>query len=72
MIECKRFKNTRTATFTRLSDILPGFHDLSNGQKFATLMCPTTPQVAKTVNRFIKLMFKKREKIDTGTVIGDL
>ena len=72
MIECKRFKNTRTATFTGLSDILPGFHDLSNGQKFATLMCPTTPQVAKTVNRFIKLMFKKREKIDTGTVIGDL
>ena len=60
------------ATFNRLSDILPRFKDLSDDRKFATLMCPTTPQITKVINRFIKLMFKKREEIDSGTVIGDL
>ena len=41
-------------------------------QKFKTLMCPTTPQTTKLVDRYIQSMFKKREQIDLGTVTGCL
>ena len=69
---CERFKNMRRDLFIKISCIIPGFKDLSNDQKFKTLMCPTSPQIAKSVNRYIKSMFQKREQIDAGTVTGDL
>ena len=72
IMSCERFKNMRRDLFTEISYIIPGFKDLSNEQKFKTLMCPTSPQIAKSVNRYIKSMFQKREQIDAGTVTGDL
>ena len=72
IMSCERFKNMRRDLFIEISCILPGFKDLSNEQKFKTLMCPTSPQIAKSVNRYIKSMFQKREQIDAGTVTGDL
>ena len=48
-----------------------GFSQLSNEQKFLTLMCPTNPQFAKLVNRFIKQMFELRGRMDSGDSIQD-
>ena len=72
MMSCERFKNMRNGFIIKMSALLPGFKDLSNNQKFKTLMCPTTPQTTKLVNRYIKSMLLKREQIDAGTVTGDL
>ena len=72
MVECSAFRNTRDAMFAKIADIIPGFKDFSDFDKFATLMCPTTPQLIKSVNRYIKSMFKKREDFDAGTVLGAL
>ena len=52
--------------------LLPGFKQLSDGKKFATLMCPTTPQATKLVNRFIKLMFDKRGELDSGVTVMEM
>ena len=68
MIECSTFGNTRDAMFDKIANFVPGFKNFPNCKKFSTLMCPTTPQTAKIVNRYIKYMFKKREEIDASTV----
>ena len=72
MVECITFRNTRNAMFAKIAAIIPGFKDFSDFDKFTTLMCPTTPQLTKNVNRYVKLMFKKREEMDAGTILGDL
>ena len=54
-------------------DILrPGFKQLSEKNKFVTLLCPTAPQAAKLVNRFIKFMFDKRGELDSGVIIMEM
>ena len=72
MVECGRFGNTRDAMFEKVSNIIKGFKDFTDHDKFITLMCPTTPQLAKKINRYIRFMFKKREEINSGTVLDDL
>ena len=72
MLHCDVFKNTRSCLFEKLSAIMPGFKQLSDQNKLSTLMCPTTPRVAKLVNRFIKFMFQKRESISSGVTNDDL
>ena len=45
---------------------MPNFGELSREDKVKTLLCPATNIAAKSVNKFIGLMFKAREKIDNG------
>ena len=56
----------------KMDILLPGFKQLGDGKKFATLMCPTTPQSTKLVNRFIKLMFDKRGELDSGVTLMEM
>ena len=63
---CERFSNTRNCVFSKLTRINPSFAQLSNSQKFISLMCPANAQQTKLVNRFIKDMFAKRTLIDNG------
>ena len=72
IMDCKVFKNTRNNLFEKLSSAIPGFKDLSDHNKFVTLMCPVNPQVTKQINRYIKYMFVEREKIDLGGPITEL
>ena len=39
---------------------------MSEEDQFLTLMCPTTPQSAKVVNKFIKILFEARERVLDG------
>ena len=72
MVECGRFGNTRDAMFNKVSKTIKGFKDFTDHNKFVTLMCPTTPQLAKEINRYIRFMLKKREEINSGAILGDL
>jgi hypothetical protein len=72
LVHCKTFNNTRNCLYAKISLFNPGFQELSDEQKFATLMCPTTPQAAKMVNKFIKLMFEKRGEIDSGETLREM
>jgi hypothetical protein len=42
---------------------------MSEQNKFKTLLCPITPQAAKITNRFIKMMFDKREKLTETNIV---
>jgi hypothetical protein len=63
LVQCNRFNYERNMVFQEMSSLVPNFMQLSEQNKFKTLLCPITPQAAKITNRFIKMMFDKREKL---------
>ena len=72
LLFCDVFKNTRNCLFEKVALIIHGFKGFSDEDKFKTLMCPTTPQLIKLVNRYINFMFQKREKLKLGATLDDL
>ena len=68
LINCKRFSSERNVTYLEMSKLVPNFMNLSEDNKFKTLLCPTTPQSAKITSKFIKLMFQLRENIDKNNI----
>ena len=65
LIKCQHFAIKRNCLFGKMSSIIPGFNNLSDELKFVKLLTPTSPRAAKLTNKFIKIIFKKRNKIDT-------
>ena len=45
---------------------------MTENQKFKRLLNPMTSQETKLTNKFIKIMFDWREKIDQGFLISNL
>jgi hypothetical protein len=70
--QCDCFNIARNCFYGKMSSIIPGFMNLSNEQKFSTLMCPISPKAAKVFNRFLKSMFSARDKLDSGENIGEV
>ena len=66
LTQCPRFSTTRKHFYSKIAESVPGFMDMNDDQKFLTLMCPITVQVAKLTNKLIKFMFEKRAKIEEG------
>ena len=64
LIRCPVFSSDRNCMFTRFSQLTPNFLNLSDANKFKTLLCPTTAFSTKLVYRFIKQMFATRDKYD--------
>ena len=58
--------------YGKMSSLLPNFMQLTDDQKFMQLLCPITPQAAKLVNKFCKIMFECRNKIDEGSTLDDI
>ena len=64
LVGCTRFATERTTAFKELSPLVLGLADMSESDKFMTLICPTQAKAAKIANRLIKLMFELRDSID--------
>ena len=64
LVECTMFSAERNCLFKKLERLNPNFATLSLNDKFKTLLCPTLAVGTKLVNKFIKNMFKSREKFD--------
>ena len=64
LVQCTMFTADRNCLFKKFELLIPHFANLSLEGKFKTLLCPTTAITTKLVNRFIKNMFKGREKSD--------
>ena len=70
--KCKTFLTSRNCFYGKFSAIDPTFKNLSENQKFIRILNPKTPQETKLTNKFIKIMFDWREKIDQGFSITNL
>ena len=49
-----------------MSSEVENFNMLNENDQFLICMCPTSPQQAKAVNRFIRTIFQSRENIDNN------
>ena len=68
----KAFLVSRNCLFGKLSSLDPLFLNLTENQKFERLLNPKTCKEIKLVNKFIKIMFDWRDKIDKGFSIANL
>ena len=66
LMECNNFELKRACFLKRLECHVPNIMSLSKENKVKTMLCPTSPQAAKLVNKFIGIMFNARENIDKG------
>ena len=64
LVQCPLFFAERNCLFGKINSINPGFETLSLEEKFKVLLCPTTAKTVKLINKFIKIMFEGRKKID--------
>ena len=64
LVQCPLFSNERTIFYEKLGSLNSSFLHLSIENKFKTILCPTSSKAVKLANRFIKLMFNTRKKID--------
>ena len=66
LMECKTFEIKRACFIKRLECYVPNINKMSKENQIKTMLCPTSPQAAKLINKFIGIMFKARENIDNG------
>ena len=52
-----------------MSSILPEFRKMSPADQLNTVLCPTSTAAVKIVNKYIKLLFKARDQIDSGIAL---
>ena len=64
--KCEHFRNKLNCLTLKMSSLLPNFISMNDEEQFLTLMCPTTSQTAKVVNKFIKIIFESRNRITDG------
>ena len=49
-----------------METLIPNFSRMSDMDKVKTILCPVTPQTAKLIDKFLGIMFRARETIDSG------
>ena len=69
---CDTFFYKRQCLLGRLSALNCNFPIMSPTEQVMSMLCPTNPQAAKSVNKYIKILFKARENIDNGYHISTM
>ena len=70
--KCKTFLTSRNCLYKKFAALEPTFETFTENEKFKRLLNPKTAQETKIINKFIKIMFDWREKIDQGFPITNL
>ena len=69
---CETFLNKRQCLIGKLSSINPKILEYSQHDQVKIMLCPTTAQAAKLVNKYIYILLKARENLDNGEHITNL
>ena len=69
-MNCDTFNIKRECFFGKMNSIVPGFKNLSADNKIKTILCPKSSAAVKTANKFIRIMFLARDKINEGSSIN--
>ena len=70
--QCEKFIDKINCLKMKMNQLHPGFLNYDFINQFRLLMCPTTPQSTKVTNKFIKIIFEARDKIDKGLQPNDI
>ena len=69
---CETFMNQRNCFLGKLKSLNPSISNLSFENLVKTMLCPTTTQSAKLVNKYIAIMMRARKNIDDGLHVSNL
>ena len=69
---CPSFANQRRCFYSRLGSLMPNFCNLSDRDKLSTISCSTSAKAAKVTNKYISIVFRARQNIDSGDHISNL
>ena len=58
--------------FFRMASIIPRFNELSDSEKISTILCPVSGVAAKTANKYIQIICKARNVIDSGEHVSSI
>ena len=72
LFSCPSFANQQRCLFGKVGSIINNFHDLNFENKVKTLLCPNNLILGKIVNKYIKIIFRSRQKVDEGCPISSL
>ena len=63
---CPIFSNQSRCLFGKIGSVIGGFNELSFNDKVKTLLCPINSQICRLVNKYIKIVFTGRDRLDGG------
>ena len=66
---CPTFMVKRNCFFGRISALIANFHQLSEDQKLAVILCPANVEIALCVSKYLGIICNTRTKIDEGLAI---
>ena len=69
ILSCTTFEVKRQCFFNKLATLVPNVLRLSSNDKLVTILCPISAKAAKLANKFIKIMFQSRKKIEEGFLL---
>ena len=72
MLQCETFKLKRQCFQSRVSAFFPTYPYLTVEQQLATILCPSTTDLAKCVSKYFGIISNARKQIDLGFKKEDL
>ena len=66
LFSCSSFSNQQRCLFGKISSISSTFQNLSFKDKVKSLLCPINAIMCRVVNKYIKIVFRGRDKINNG------
>ena len=69
---CETFVNQRQCFIGKLSSLNPSILNMNPTDQVKTMLCPTTPKATKLINKYIAIMLKARDNIDSGDHVSNL
>ena len=55
-----------------MTPLFPDFKNMSDEDKLKTILCPSSTEAAKTVNKYIGILMMARDKLESGYNIDSL
>ena len=71
LARCKRFETKRACFKKRLECLIPNLNNLTEIEFVKTILCPVSMQAAKLADKYIGIMFRAREDIDSGIICNE-
>ena len=66
ILSCTTMTLKRNCFIGKMSSLIPGFENLSDENKLATILCPKSTETATCVSKFLGIISETRRKIDMG------
>ena len=66
ILSCSTFNLKRNCFFGKISSIIPFFLELTLDEKLMVILCPSSPEIALCVSKYLGIITNTRKKLDQG------